>query len=381
VGHCLRPAATRVVCAGTETTNGDTSVATTYTIKSGDTLSALAVQNKTTVAELQKANAGTVTDPNKIVAGKTLNIPTAASQATSGAAATKPAAPAPAAAAAPKPAPRPAPAAPRTSTGTNTGASTSTSVRIVNDEVTVTVKPAPGAATPPVQEQPARRPPTTATPTAPAPGGQTAPAPGGQAAPSPATPTYTYTAPTTTPAAPAPIPAAPGSTNTAAPAAPAAPSPNVPIAPDPTVPIAPTPTAAAAPAPSQYEDHAFERRVVDLVNQIRVQQGLRALAYDTRLDAAAEQHTQHMTLVDQMAHDGIGDGTPGERIAANGFVNAWGENVAVGQTTAEQVVQEWMASPGHRANILNPTFSHIGVAVGVNAAGRPYWAQEFGVGA
>lgn len=129
-----------------------------------------------------------------------------------------------------------------------------------------------------------------------------------------------------------------------------------------------------------YEDHAFEQRVVDLVNQIRAQNGLGQLAYDVRLDRAAEQHTAHMGNVDVMAHDNIGDGTPAERIAANGFLNAWGENVAVGQTSPEQVVAEWMASPGHRANILNASYTHIGVGYGVNNAGRPYWAQEFGVG-
>jgi uncharacterized protein YkwD len=132
-------------------------------------------------------------------------------------------------------------------------------------------------------------------------------------------------------------------------------------------------------AQASYED-AYEQRVVDLVNQIRSSYGLSQLSYDYRLDLGAERHTAHMATVGQMAHEGIGDGTPQERMFDAGWQWAWGENAAVGQTSPEQVVNEWMASPGHRANILNPNFRFLSVGYGVAQDGRPYWTQEFGEG-
>ncbi len=138
------------------------------------------------------------------------------------------------------------------------------------------------------------------------------------------------------------------------------------------------PATSVAAARSSYEDHPFEQRVLDLVNQVRASYGLGPLAWNAALDSEAEAHVVHMSRVDRMAHDSIGDGTPAQRMRAHGWTRAWGENVAVGQTSPEQVVREWMASPGHRANILNPNFSYLSVAYGTNAHGRPYWGQAFG---
>lgn len=55
-----------------------------------------------------------------------------------------------------------------------------------------------------------------------------------------------------------------------------------------------------------------------------------------------------------------------------------GENLAAGQKTVREVVADWMASPGHRANILDPAFTEIGVAVKVGGANGPYWVQQLG---
>jgi len=126
------------------------------------------------------------------------------------------------------------------------------------------------------------------------------------------------------------------------------------------------------------EDHAFEQRVLELVNQQRSMNGLGAVTYDSRLDQASEQHNAQQAATRSMAHSGIGDGDPGSRIRATGFANAWGENVATGQLSPEQVVAEWMASPGHRRNILDPNFRLMGVSYGTGADGRTYWAQSFG---
>jgi uncharacterized protein YkwD len=126
------------------------------------------------------------------------------------------------------------------------------------------------------------------------------------------------------------------------------------------------------------EDNAFEQRVLDLVNAERAKGGLRPVSYQRQLDAASEAHASHMARVGAMAHEGIGDGDPGSRILAQGFQDSWGENVATGQLTPEQVVAEWMASPGHRRNIMDPNYRFLGVSYVTAANGRTYWAQEFG---
>ena len=126
------------------------------------------------------------------------------------------------------------------------------------------------------------------------------------------------------------------------------------------------------------EDNAFEQRVLELINVERARAGLGGLSYDRRLDAAAEGHNGRQAMTGIMAHEGIGDGDPGMRIRYTGFDRAWGENVATGQLNPEQVVAEWMASPGHRRNILDPNFNLLGVSFEVGAGGRTFWTQEFG---
>ncbi|MCW2973869.1 MAG: SCP-like extracellular [Thermoleophilia bacterium] len=136
--------------------------------------------------------------------------------------------------------------------------------------------------------------------------------------------------------------------------------------------------ALAAQRQLSGEGATFEQRVLELLNQQRAAYGLGQLSYSAQLDAAATGHNAQMMATGSMAHEGIGDGDPQSRVRATGFAGAWGENVAVGQTTPEQVVAEWMASPGHRRNILDPTYTQVGNAYGVAASGRPFWAQSFG---
>ncbi|MCW2955445.1 MAG: SCP-like extracellular [Thermoleophilia bacterium] len=126
------------------------------------------------------------------------------------------------------------------------------------------------------------------------------------------------------------------------------------------------------------EDGVLEADVLKLVNAERAKEGLKPLTYSGVLDAAAEAHNDQQRAVGAMAHEGIGDGTPGSRVNLAGWKQAWGENVAVGQATAAQVVREWMASPTHRSNIMDPNFTKLGVAYATDAGGRPFWAQSFG---
>lgn len=131
--------------------------------------------------------------------------------------------------------------------------------------------------------------------------------------------------------------------------------------------------AAAAPAASPQA-----LQVVELVNQARQASGLPALAIDPRLTQVAAAHSRQMASSGTMAHEGIGDGTAGERIrAAAPGASRTAENVAMGQADAAAVMRGWMDSPGHRANILDPRLRSIGVEVAVGADGAPYWTQAF----
>ncbi len=148
-------------------------------------------------------------------------------------------------------------------------------------------------------------------------------------------------------------------------------------APAPVVPTA-DPNVSVITGANGHEDNAFEQRVTELVNAQRARYGLGPLTFNPTLDRSAEKHNAWQVSNRTMAHIGAGNTTPGDRIRAEGWGGRWGENVAIGQKTPEQVVSEWMNSPTHRANILNPRFTTIGVSYATTPDGIPLWAQSFG---
>jgi uncharacterized protein YkwD len=122
-------------------------------------------------------------------------------------------------------------------------------------------------------------------------------------------------------------------------------------------------------------------RVIDLVNAHRRGLGLRPLSVSPKLTRAAVWKARHMARFRYMSHDDpappVGR-TAAQRIAACGYGGAgWGENIAYGYPTAAAVVQAWLNSPGHRANIENASFSATGVGA-ASGNGVAFWAQDFG---
>ena len=96
------------------------------------------------------------------------------------------------------------------------------------------------------------------------------------------------------------------------------------------------------------------------------------MVYQPRVTVVRQSRWQ--ASIDEMTHVGPRGGDAGDRLTSVGYPwHLWGENVAAGQRTAYQVVRAWMASPGHRANMLNPAARHIAVARRVSADGTPYW--------
>ena len=122
-----------------------------------------------------------------------------------------------------------------------------------------------------------------------------------------------------------------------------------------------------------------EANVISLVNDVRRAQGLPALEFNELLHEAARNHSQDMASGNFMSHTGSDGSNPGQRISRTGYDwRTYGENVAVGQSSAEEVMDAWMNSSGHRANILSASFCEIGVGYVNRSSGmRHYWTQVF----
>jgi uncharacterized protein YkwD len=122
-----------------------------------------------------------------------------------------------------------------------------------------------------------------------------------------------------------------------------------------------------------------QAEVVELTNRERVRAGLPPLAVDPLLATAAQAYSADMAARAFYSHTSPEGTQPWDRAAAAGAVRrSVGENIACGQRSAAEVVDGWMNSPGHRANILRPGFTHIGVGFAGGGPAGTYWTQLFG---
>jgi uncharacterized protein YkwD len=107
-----------------------------------------------------------------------------------------------------------------------------------------------------------------------------------------------------------------------------------------------------------------------------------ALVWNDKLTAAADAHSEDMAAKDYFSHTSADGRTLADRIDATGY--AWtsvGENIAAGYPTVDSVIDGWIASPGHCANLMNAGFAEVGVACVPGAAGdaySTYWTMDFG---
>ncbi|MER7397756.1 CAP domain-containing protein [Streptomyces sp. NPDC000151] len=133
-----------------------------------------------------------------------------------------------------------------------------------------------------------------------------------------------------------------------------------------------TPASSAAPAAG-----SASARVLSLVNQERDKAGCAPLTADAALTDLAQTFSEDMARRDFFAHTDPDGATPWDRAKTAGVTGLGGENIARGQTTPEAVMDSWMNSPGHRANILNCAYRTLGVGTH-QAPGGPWWTQDFG---
>ncbi|MFR0780303.1 MAG: CAP domain-containing protein, partial [Zhenhengia sp.] len=119
----------------------------------------------------------------------------------------------------------------------------------------------------------------------------------------------------------------------------------------------------------------FENRVLELVNIERQKAGLNALQMDESVRNVARLKSEDMRVNKYFDHTSPTYGSPFDMLKKFGIsYKSAGENIAQGYSTPEAVVNGWMNSSGHRANILNASFTHMGV--GYDANGH-YWTQMF----
>lgn len=136
---------------------------------------------------------------------------------------------------------------------------------------------------------------------------------------------------------------------------------------------APNTGSTTMPAASE----ALAREVLDLLNDERADEGLGPLVLHIDASDVAYDHCVDMDVRDYFSHTNPDGESPGDRLAAAGVSHSgWGENIAWGYRTPEAVMVGWMNSPGHRGNILNDGWTHVGIGVH-DGPGGPWWTQVF----
>lgn len=124
-----------------------------------------------------------------------------------------------------------------------------------------------------------------------------------------------------------------------------------------------------------YQLSAYEQKVVELTNAERAKYGVSALKVDIALSKVAREKSADMQRNNYFSHNSPTYGSPFDMMKKFGVTyRTAGENIAMGQRSPEEVVKAWMNSEGHRKNILNASFTHIGVG---HVANGNYWTQQF----
>lgn len=128
--------------------------------------------------------------------------------------------------------------------------------------------------------------------------------------------------------------------------------------------------------PSTSPDRSYAQQVIDLVNEERSKAGLSPVTESSDISAAAAIRAQEITI--NFSHNRP-DGSYYNTVLDQSGISYWGsgENIAYGQRTPAEVMNGWMNSQGHRANILNGSYTKIGVAYYQNSNGVTYWVQLF----
>lgn len=154
--------------------------------------------------------------------------------------------------------------------------------------------------------------------------------------------------------------------------------------PPPTAPPTTLPPPPQVTVPARSILPPMVQQILDMTNAERVKVGAVPLTYHHKLAEAAAIHAEDQRNrpceIGYLTHRGTDGSNAGDRIARTGLsVSNWGENIACGFSGVEAVMEGWMNSPGHRANMLNPALTHIGISVMTSDSGVYYWVQDLAV--
>ncbi|MFF2457071.1 CAP domain-containing protein [Peribacillus simplex] len=129
---------------------------------------------------------------------------------------------------------------------------------------------------------------------------------------------------------------------------------------------------------NQEESQSVEQHVLSLVNEERLKRGLPSLKMDTSISHVAILKSEDMRDSNYFNHTSPRYGSPFEMMKSFGISYKYaGENIAAGQPSADAVMKSWMNSPGHKANILNKNYTHIGIGHVTGGKYTHYWTQQF----
>jgi uncharacterized protein YkwD len=141
------------------------------------------------------------------------------------------------------------------------------------------------------------------------------------------------------------------------------------------------PGPAAAPPIAERRPARVQMKILALVNQSRRRGGCGNLSLDRRLSAAASGHANDMAERGYFAHRSRNGEGVGDRVNDEGYDwSRFGENIARGQQSPREVVNGWMRSRPHRANIMNCRLREMGIGRAFDDNGTPYWVQDFATG-
>lgn len=122
---------------------------------------------------------------------------------------------------------------------------------------------------------------------------------------------------------------------------------------------------------------SIEQQVLDLVNKERTSNGLSPLTLNAEVSKVAQMKSEDMRDKNYFSHTSPTYGSPFDMLKKFNVKYTYaGENIAKGQKTPEAVVNAWMNSEGHRANILNPNYTQMGIGYALKGS-TPYWTQMF----
>ncbi len=153
------------------------------------------------------------------------------------------------------------------------------------------------------------------------------------------------------------------------------------------LPEAPASSPPQASAPTGCQLSQLQQDLLDETNRRR-QQGQRCgfsnmppvapVSWDCRLGAAAQGHSDDMARYSFLEHTGSDGLKLIDRLGAQGYnPQAWGENIAQGQKTVGEVVDDWVQSTGHCKILMSQDYVHMGAAMSTSADGDTYWTQDF----